>query len=199
MIPSPVGLEFVIRLPSGAGPAPDSERPNARGRVRHGRWGFLRSRQTGCCPPTTRDCVPRCNSFGNRRSERTSRRRSGKIAGKTNYGSMRRSHSARPTTSIGPPTEHQLIDGCAICSFLIGTGPPATLLSQFLDSIASRQQCDIHGTRSAGSSPCIEDWRIGRQRECARAPVFIHTKDSTSRTDRLARMKQSGTALCIVL
>ena len=42
LFPQPVGLEFVVRLPSGAGPAPDSERPNAHGRVRHGRWGFLR-------------------------------------------------------------------------------------------------------------------------------------------------------------
>ena len=35
------------------------------------------------------------------------------------------------------------------------------LLSQFLDSVTCWQQHDIHGTRSAGSSKCVNDWRIG--------------------------------------
>jgi integrase/recombinase XerD len=56
-----VGLEFLVTQPLGAARAPDSERPNARCRVRHEprdvRWRSL----PACGPPTMRGSAPNCS------------------------------------------------------------------------------------------------------------------------------------------
>jgi subtilisin family serine protease len=57
----PVRLEFVVRPSLGAGPDPDSGRPNAHGSARHGPACVRRQRSTACGPARTRGCVPRCS------------------------------------------------------------------------------------------------------------------------------------------